>query len=635
MGDFNVKKAIQGKSLQTFTERLLNDVQALEKMIDEGWFTCKENRIGAEQELCIVDSHYKPAFNNIDILNTAKNPYFTSEIAKFNLEINVEPLLLEKNCFSSLEKDLLEKISEMRSAAQKHGTDIIFTGILPTIRKSDVELSSVTPIDRYFALMDALMKLRGKTYELKISGIDELNLIQNSAVIEACNTGFQVHLQVHPSDFVNKYNIAQAIAAPVLSAAVNSPLLFGKRLWRETRIALFQQSVDTRSSTDHIRDRSPRVMFGNHWLEKSILEIYKEDIVRFRILLASNFEENALELVEKGITPKLKALTVHNSTIYRWNRPCYGINPDGTPHLRIENRVLPAGPTVKDEVANAAFWLGLMKGIPLKTKNITEDFLFEDARDNFFNAAQYGIEAGFNWTGHQKISAKKLIRQELLPIAHDGLKSCKVSDNDADKFLSIIDERIQTGQTGAHWIIQSYNKLIKQTNKDEALTCITSSIIKNQMENKPVHKWQKAEIQDLEHWNPRQLLVEEFMTTDIFTVRKNDIIALAADMMDWQKIRYIPVENDKGKLSGLITSRILLRFLRKNNDSNTLNKTTIAEIMIEKPITVKPDTNIMEAMDLMEKNKIGCLPVVQNGNLVGIVTEEDFFNLSKRIFKRL
>ena len=249
----------------------------------------------------------------------------------------------------------------------------------------------------------------------------KLNIKHDSAMFESCNTSFQVHLQVRPDEFVRKYNIAQVLAGPVLAISVNSPLLFGKKLWSETRIALFQQTVDTRRVSEHLRDRSGRVMFGNDWVHDSMVELFKEDISRFRVMLMCDTDQDAMELIEKGKTPKLRALNIHNSTVYRWNRACYGISPNGKPHLRIENRVLPSGPTVADEVSNAAFWIGLMTGFEDYSQEVTKDFEFDHVKENFLTAARNGLGAKFTWKGGKKIGASELVSEVLLPIAREGL----------------------------------------------------------------------------------------------------------------------------------------------------------------------------------------------------------------------
>lgn len=496
-------------------------------------------------------------------------------------------------------------------------------------------MHNLTPKVRYKALMEAInSQLIGSTYELRLNGIDELLLQHDSPLLEACNTSFQVHLQVAPKDFVKMYNIAQTLTGPVIAIAANSPIVFGRRLWHESRIAMFQQSVDTRTTHDHMRERSPRVNFGNNWLKDSILDIYREDIARFRVLLSGDVEEDAIDLVHKGKVPKLRALQVHNSTVYRWNRPCYGISENGKPHLRIENRVIPSGPTVMDEVANAALWIGAMMAMGDRFDDITQHISFEDVRDNFSKAARFGIDSKFTWFKDKKINARDLVLKELLPMAKEGLLKNKVDKNDIDKYLGLIEERAKSHMNGARWQLRAYTKLIKETNRDEALCALTAAIVKNQVAGIPVHKWKLPELNILKEYKPSQIYVEEFMETDLITVQKDDIIELVAEMMDWRKIRYTPVEDTKGQLVGLVSSRLILRHLIRDPKLKGKMK-MVKDIMIKNPLTISPDATIIEAMTKMRENKIGSLPVVKNGELIGIITEVDFLKISRRLIERL
>ncbi|MCB0641447.1 MAG: CBS domain-containing protein, partial [Phaeodactylibacter sp.] len=510
------------------------------------------------------------------------------------------------------------------------------TGILPTLRKFDLEMHNLTPKKRYFALMEAINEqLFGAAYELRLTGIDELLIRHTSPLLEACNTSFQVHLQVAPKDFVKMYNIAQALAAPVMAIAANSPIVFGRRLWHETRIALFQQALDTRATHEHLRERSPRVHFGKDWVHESIMEIYREDIARFRVLLAGDVTEDSLELIQKGEVPKLRALQVHNSTVYRWNRPCYGVSANGKPHLRIENRVLPAGPTVIDEVANAAFWLGAMVGMYDHCKDIRKQLSWEDVRDNFSKAAKFGIDTNFNWFKDRKVTPCDLILEELLPLARKGLEKQKADSADIDRYLGVIEERAKKHMKGARWQLRAFTKLIKEVERDEAVTVLTASIVENQTQNKPVHTWKMPEANDLPDYRPAKLLVDEFMMTDLFTVQKDDLIELVAELMDWRKVRYLPVEDSKGRLCGLITSRLLLRHYTHLNKLKGKKAICVKDIMVNKPITIGPKATIVQAMHTMRDNKIGCLPVTKNGELIGIITEMNFLQIAGRLMERL
>lgn len=638
MGEQKVNIATDQEELRRFTRNLLRDVQALEYMLDNDWFEKEPIRIGAEQEMCIVNKRtLKPANLAMEALKKLQqHDWLTTELAQFNLEVNLKPRVFTGDCFSQVEKELRSHLTKIKQTVHKLGGDIILTGILPTLRKFDLAIENLTPKPRYRALIDAIhSQLLGNSFELRLMGIDEILVKHDSPLLEACNTSFQIHLQVTAADFVKMYNIAQAITAPVMAIAANSPVVFGKRLWHETRIALFQQALDVRTTHDHMRERSPRVNFGSGWIDRSIMEIYKEDIARFRVLLNSDVEEDSLALIKEGKVPKLRALQVHNSTVYRWNRPCYGISDTGKPHLRIENRVIPAGPTIIDEMANAVFWLGLMTGMANRFADIREVISWEDVRDNFAKAARYGIDSTFTWLHDRKVNACDLIIDELLPIAREGLQSRQVNDADIDKYLSIIESRAKLHMNGARWQLRAYTKLKKEVVRDEALTVLTACIIKNQQKEIPGHDWEMPTVSDLDNYRPAKLKVEEFMETDLFTVQKDDLIDLVAQLMEWRKIRYMPVEDNKGKLCGLITSRLLMRYFTHRNRFNGQEAILVKDIMVQEPITIEPGATIVDAMHVMRDRKLGCLPVVKDGELIGIITEMDFLRVSGRLIEGL
>ena len=638
MGEQKVSLLEDQSEMHRFVSYLLNDVRALEYMLENNWFESGITRIGAEQEMCMVHSDtYKPATIAVEALTKMKrHKWLESELAKFNLETNLTPRELKGKCLSQMEEENLKNLNTIRAKLQTMDADIILTGILPTLRKFHLGMDNLTPKKRYYALMESIDRQQiASAYELRLLGIDELLVKHDSPLLEACNTSFQVHLQVAPDEFVKMYNIAQTLAAPVMAVAANSPIVFGRRLWHESRIALFQQALDTRATHDHMRERSPRVNFGNGWLRGSILDIYREDIARFRVLISGDVEEDAMAMIAKGKVPKLRALQVHNSTVYRWNRPCYGISPNGKPHLRIENRVLASGPTVIDEVANAAFWLGLMMGMASQTDDITTHISYADIRDNFGKAARYGIDSKFTWFDDTKISASDLILHELLPLARKGLKKHKVNAKDIDKYLGIIEARTKKHMNGARWQLRAFTKLIEETSRDEALTCLTASIIENQKKEIPVHEWKIPELHDLSDYRPSDLKVEEFMQTDLFTVQKADIIELVAEMMDWRKIRFTPVEDSKGKLVGLVSLRLILRHLIRQKQPTNGQFITVEDIMINDPITIGPDSTIVNAMSIMREHSLGCLPVVDKGELIGIITIMDFLRISGRLIERL
>src|SRR5699024_8647815 len=453
------KLADSQEEVQRFMKYVLKDLRALDRMLDEGgWFETDPIRIGAEQELYLIDRQTKAwprAMEILDELQRKEADGFTTEFAKFNLEVNLEPLKFTGNCLSKMEQNIQQQVDLVREVSNGMGGEILLTGILPTIRKMDVDLKNMTPLQRYKALSTAIKEMRSDSFDLRIQGMDELLMKFDSPLLEACNTGFQMHLQVRPDEFVSKYNLAQLITAPVLAGAVNSPILFGKRLWNETRIALFQQSVDTRTVGDHLRESTPRVTFGNKWVDESILEIFQEDTVRHRVMLSSEIEEDVEKLLDEGTAPALHALQVHNGTVYRWNRPCYGV-ANGKAHLRIENRMMPAGPTVTDELANAAFWLGLMNKMNDYYPDVKEEIDFDNVRMNFVAASKMGLDTKFRWLDEQSINAVDLITKELLPVAHEGLEKANIDNSDINSYLDLIHQRVTSGQTASYWLLDNY-----------------------------------------------------------------------------------------------------------------------------------------------------------------------------------
>ena len=621
MGSQSVKAIESLRERKEFLYHLLNDVKALEMMLDQDVFEKGIQRVGAEQELCLVDKNFRPSCNAIKVLEQINDKHFTTELALFNLEINLDPLELKNDCFSQIDKDLTKLISHGDNVANAiDETKIILTGILPTLRKRDMVFKNITPYPRYKVLNKILKDIRGDDFMLKIKGVDELILNHKSILFEACNTSFQVHLQIPVNEMVDKYNWAQAIAGPMLSISANSPLLLGRELWSETRIALFQQSVDLRNKSYLLREQKPRVSFGSNWIKDSIIELYQDDIVRYTPLLTTALKEDAVAKLNRGEIPKLEAINIHNGTIYRWNRMCYGQN-NGVPHMRIENRYIPAGPTVKDEVANALFWIGIMQGMPDKYKKLDESTPFNEVKGNFVNAARTGINTYFNWFG-RGISARRLILEELLPIARDGLLKSKIDKADIDTYLTIIEKRASLRHTGAQWLKYSNRILKTKMTKDIANATLTAHLYKNQKSGKPVHEWEIAKNNHVLNLDVGISKLEKFMTTEVFVVKENDLVELVTKIMEWRNIHHIPVVDDNNRLTGLITKTNILEI--KGQDTNII---VAKDIMIKDIITVDSETSIEKANKIMLDNKIGCLPIIELGDLVGILTKNDLSKL--------
>jgi len=633
MGEHKVEQEVDQKKSQAFMKAVLDDLRALAFMLENGRVETGITRIGAEQEMFLIDRELRPAPVSLEVLKQVNDPRLTTEIARFNLEANLTPLLLTGPCLSLLEKELAEVISLARKGAESVGADVLLSGILPTLLKSDLTLENLTPSPRYRELDRAVIRLRGGPFEIHIKGVDELHIKHDNIMMESCNTSFQVHFQTNPTDFVTHYNTAQAITAPVLAAAVNSPVLFGHRLWQETRVALFQHSTDARSRPQLARSQPTRVSFGDNWLEHSVIALFHDQILRFRPIMITQPDEDPLQVLARGDIPLLSALRMHNGTVWRWNRACYGV-ADGVAHLRIENRALPAGPTIVDEIANTAFFSGLMLAMPQEYGDIAKRMKFDDAKSNFFRAARHGLDAQFNWIDGKGHTASALILDHLLPLARQGLSNAKVNSVDVDKYLGIIEERVRSRQTGSRWIIKSLEAMQEAGSKDTSQRKLTAAILACQREGQPGHRWPLMQASASDDWGQSYRTVGQFMSTDLFTVQPDDLIDLAASAMDWRHIRHVPVEDEAGRLVGLVSHRGLIHLLANRIGEKDIGVITVKEIMVPKPFTVSPSTPTLLAIELMREHRIGCLPVVDGDQLVGIVTSYDFLKASARLFKQ-
>lgn len=614
MGEMILKQSTNNEEQRDFVRYLIDDVKALELLLEKGEFEDDIVRVGAEQEICLINEDYRPAGVNLKLLDQIQDDHFTTELASYNIEINLDPFELRDDCFSLVESQLETLISKARKKASKLGIDLLMAGILPTIGKGEVDLEYLTPIPRYHALNESLKTTKGDDFSLKIRGVDELYLKHDSVMFEACNTSFQLHLQIPSNDFIASYNWAQAIAGPVLSVCCNSPLLMGRELWKETRIALFQQSLDTRRIAFNLSKQSPRVGFGDSWEKGSVAEIFKDNVSRHGILLTKKIEEGSLAEMERGEAPKLQALRLHNGTVYRWNRPCYGIS-NGKPHLRIENRYIPAGPSVVDEMANFAFWVGLMKGRPSEYNDISTKMDFASAKTNFIKAARTGKETIFVWN-EETITAKSLVVDVLIPIAREGLMKCNIDEKDISRFLGIIEQRTKL-RTGEQWQVRNYRKLKKNYKTDKALTKLTEVIHQNQIEGKPIHLWPDVVLGP----KPKKelLLVKEIMTTGILRIRSDDYANIALAIMEWNNIHHLPVEDEHGEIVGLCT----WTDIHTKYEKFDFNTCKVSDIMVKNVYTINPENTILEAKKIMADKKIGCLPVCIDKHLTGIISKSD------------
>jgi len=631
MGEKKITTGYDESEMRSFTRSVLDDLQAMGTLIDSGLMEEDVWRIGAEQEMFLVDRSMHPSPIVTELINTVKDGRLTTEIGKFNLEANLTPREFTGSCLSDLEAELDNILDEVRKGAAEYDSSVVLAGILPTIQLSDLTEENLTPNPRYHEINRIVTKLHGKDRQIHLKGLDEIQLTLQDTFIEFCNTSFQVHLQVGASQFPRYYNWAQAISGPVLASAVNSPILLNNRLWHESRIALFQHATDTRSEVHRERNQMPRVNFGDDWVKGSILEVLREDAVRFRILLTQRRDENSLESIANGKIPELYAWRLHNGTIWRWNRPCYGII-NGKPGLRIEARYLPSGPSVADEVANAAFFLGLMKALPEEYGDVEKVLSFDNAKTNFFNAARYGLNSQTLWLGGQSRRTNRLILEDLLPRAKRGLETARVDDADITRLLGIIEARVSSGKTGAQWMLDSIGSMDPKAKLNVRMRSLVAAMKDNQEKGIALAEWPIAEVPHQPEWIDNFMRVEQFMSTDLFTVRQEDVVDLAASLMHWKHVRHVPVENDDGELIGIISHRDLLEIIALGKLDGR-HEIPVREIMQTDLITVPPETGALEALNLMRDRGIGCLPVVKGKLLVGLVTAFDYLTVSSKLFE--
>lgn len=599
--------------LRIHTRLLLRDLQALEQLLERGRFETGVRRVGAELEMFLVDDRGAAAPVAVPTLERVHDPRLTTELARFNLEANLSPRRFGPGCLRGLHDELDELLARVGEAAAVDGARVLLAGSLPTLRESDLGLDMITPDERYHALNRAMCAMRGGRFHVLIVGLDELEMTHDNVMLESCNTSFQLHWQVAPEEMASRYNVAQLISAPLLAVSVNSPVLLGRRLWPESRVALFQQSVDVRPAD--ARQQLSRVTFGTRWMDDSVVELFRDNIARFRPMLdLVEDDEDPLAIVDRGEVPALSALCLHNGTIYRWNRPCFGT---AGPHLRVENRVLPAGPSVPDCVANAALFFGLMAALPDALGDVRERMRFDDAKESFLAAARGGLRAEVTWLDGVTRPVTDLVEHELLPLARAGLIDGGVEREDVDRYLGIVEERIQTRRTGSRWMLDSLAAMAdaRPRQRDQALVGAT---IAHQASGEPVHRWPICDRVDRESLRP-STPVEQVMTTELFTVRPHDLVDLVASLMDWERIRHVPVEDDEGRLVGLVTYRDLLRLL----SAGERGEIAVRDVMTKEPHHVTTDASLLEAMRLMRERRLTCLPVLRGDKLVGIVTERD------------
>ncbi|MCK5477707.1 MAG: glutamate--cysteine ligase [Methylococcales bacterium] len=456
-----------------FYQKLKKETKLLKKIIEQKACSSRSPVAGFEIEAWILNQDMQPSPTNDSFLASFNNPLAFAELAKFNIELNSTPTPLAGNVFSRMYKQLQSTWDSAYQHAETLQNRLIMIGTLPTLKQSELTLANMSDLNRYRALNEQILLSRGKPINLDIIGNEHLKLDHHDVMLESATTSFQIHIQSPLEIAHHFYNASIISSAPMVALCANSPYLFGKDLWHESRIPLFEQSIETGGYNGAAHGPIKRVSFGTDYARQSIFECFTENLDHFPILLPADLG---------SATEAFEHLKLHNGTIWRWNRPLVGFDDDGTPHIRIEHRAPAAGPTTIDSMANAAFFYGLAKNLcdEILEKGIT--LPFSQAKDNFYQAARYGLNSHIVWLDGNKHRLQTLMKNELVPRAILGLKSLGVTRCDTEDFLDIILQRLNNKQNGCQW-----QRQFIQTQADFKL--MTQTYLKNQQSGKPVSEW--------------------------------------------------------------------------------------------------------------------------------------------------
>ncbi len=491
MGKEVAAQSYSREERQRYREKVHQDLDVFERMLAERAFDEAVPLTGLEIELNLVDEEHQPAFVNDDVLRAIADPDYQTELAQFNIELNVAPRALPGDAALHLEEALRESLNRAESKANESGTRIVPIGILPTLRPEHLAGEWISENNRYTALNDSIFYARGEDVVIDIEGPtgERVHTFADTIAPESACTSVQLHLQVGPGRFADHWNAAQTVSAPQVAIAANSPFFFGRRLHAETRIELFSQATDTRPIELKNQGVRPRVFFGERWIT-SIFDLFEENARWFPALLAEAGDEDPVAVLEAGGTPLLEELNLHNGTVYRWNRPIYD-PAGGHPHVRVENRVLPAGPTIIDVLANAAFYYGVVRTLADEDRPVWTRMSFPAAQANFETAARDGMEARLYWPGLGELQADELVLRHLLPLARQGLAEWEVSQEVIDRYLGVIEERCTSGVNGAVWQTECVRRLEEGgADRATALAGMLERYCAHMHTNQPVHTWE-------------------------------------------------------------------------------------------------------------------------------------------------
>ena len=460
---------------QEYAERLRQETALLEEWFSSKVFSARDRMGGFELEAWLIDRNACPAPVNQEFLKLLDNPMVVPELARFNVELNDHPQHLSGSALGRFEASLGATWRQCKQVAAELDARLLMIGILPTVREAELSPANMSDLKRYRALNEQVLRLRGgQPLELEINGRQHLRTAHRSVMLEAATTSFQLHFKVHPRLAVRAYNASIIASAPMVAATSNSPYLFGYDLWDETRIPLFEQSVSVGGVAGASHGPMRRVTFGSGYVRHSILECFIENEQHYPILLPMTFQEGLEQMAH---------VRLHNGTIWRWNRPLIGFDYDGLPHLRIEHRVVPAGPTIVDAIANAALFFGMMQALMAQSEPAEQQLPFATARDNFYLAAHHGLEAHVTWLDGRRGTVRALLLDSLLPLARRGLGMLEIDQSDIDRYLGIVEARVTAGQTGTAW-----QRGYVASHGDD-MAAMTEAYRQHQDSGLPVHEW--------------------------------------------------------------------------------------------------------------------------------------------------
>jgi hypothetical protein len=475
MGEEIDRAHFRQQDFEIFEQRLREETVLLERLFEDRAFSTHAPVCGLEIEAWLIDQAGLPAPDNQDFLHRLDDGMVVPELARFNFELNVPPQPLRGAALNLLEQELAGTWRRCTEVAGAMQCRTLMIGILPTLSLQELNLTNMSDLKRYRALNEQVLRLReGRPIELDIHGREHLHLLHRDVMLESAATSLQLHLKVHPDVAALYYNLSQIVSAVTLACATNSPYLFGKDLWEETRIPVFEQSVSVGGIAGAARGPLRRVSFGSGYVKQSLFECFKENQAHFPVLLPIGFDAPATQFSH---------LRLHNGTIWRWNRPLVGFDDDGTPHLRIEHRVLPAGPTLHDAIANAAFYFGLVRALAGQDPSPVSLLPFAAARDNFYAAARDGLDAQVTWLDGKRVPVQRLLLERLLPQADEGLELLGIDSTDRRAYLGSVGKRIEQRRTGSVW----QRRFVERYGPD--MKALTEAYYERQQSGEPVHAW--------------------------------------------------------------------------------------------------------------------------------------------------